>query len=208
MLGDGFPRQREAIDAYAKSSGIVVEEEFVDEGVSGTTELSDRDALARLLDRIESNGVRTVLVERSDRLARDLLVGEVILGQFRDLGVSVIEAASGNVLTADNADPTKVLIRQILGAVAEFDRRVTVAKLRAARLRKKARTGRCEGRRPYGVEAGEAEVVGKIKALRRKPTKGKRLSYDEIASQLNSEGIPTRNGGPWRASTIGQILGR
>ena len=104
VLGDGFPRQREAIEKYAKANSLVIEEEFRDEGVKGTTELADRDGLARLLDRIESNGVRTVLVERSDRVARDLLVGEVILGQFRDLGVTVIEAASGNELTADDAD--------------------------------------------------------------------------------------------------------
>ena len=36
--------------------------------------------------------MRLVLVERADRLARDLLVSEVILGQFRDLGVRVIAA--------------------------------------------------------------------------------------------------------------------
>ena len=57
-------------------------------------------------------------MERSDRVARDLLVGEVILDQFRDLGVTVIEAASGNELTAVDADSTKILIRQILGAVS------------------------------------------------------------------------------------------
>lgn len=92
-LGDGFLRQRDTIEKYAKANGIAIEEEFRDEGISGTTELADRNGLARLIDRIESNGVRTVLVERADRVARDLLVGEVIFGQFRDLGVTVIEAA-------------------------------------------------------------------------------------------------------------------
>ena len=129
VLGDGFPRQREAIEKDAKTNGIVIEKEFRDEGISGTTELADRDGLTRLLERIASNGVRTVLVERSDRVARDLLVGEVILGQFRDLGVTMIEAASGNVLTADDGDATKVLIRQILGAVSQFDNSVIVSKL-------------------------------------------------------------------------------
>jgi DNA invertase Pin-like site-specific DNA recombinase len=37
--------------------------------VSGTRELADRPGLAALLDRLESNGVRTVIVERADRLA-------------------------------------------------------------------------------------------------------------------------------------------
>ena len=44
-------------------------------------------------DRVEHNGVDLVLVERSDRLARDLLVSEVIVGQFRKLGVRVVDAS-------------------------------------------------------------------------------------------------------------------
>lgn len=208
VLGDGFPRQREAVEQYAKAHGIVIEEEFRDEGISGTTELADRDGLARLLDRIESNGVRTVLVERSDRVARDLLVGEVILGQFRDLGVTVIEAASGNILTSDDADATKVLIRQILGSVAQFDKSVTVAKLRAARDRKRRNEGRCEGRKPFGAFAGEDEVLKRILSLRRSRKGQGRLSFRKIAETLNSDGHITRSGKPWHASTIRNIVSR
>ena len=77
---DGFPRQRDTINRYAKVNGMEVVEEFRDEGVSGTKEMADRAGLADLLDRLKSNnGVSTVLVERADRVARDLLVGEVIL---------------------------------------------------------------------------------------------------------------------------------
>ena len=208
VLGDGFPRQRETIEKYAKANNIVIEEEFRDEGISGTTELADRDGLAKLLDRIESSGVRTVLVERSDRVARDLLVGEVILGQFRDLGVTVIEAASGNELTADDKDATKVLIRQILGAVAQFDKSVTVAKLRAARDRMRRNEGRCEGRKPFGTFAGEDEVLKRILALRRSRKGQRRLSFRKIAETLNSDGHTTRSGKPWNASTIRNIVSR
>ncbi len=208
VLGDGFPRQRETIEKYAKANGIVIEEEFRDEGISGTTELADRNGLARLLDRIESNGVRTVLVERSDRVARDLLVGEVILGQFRDLGVTVIEAASGNELTADDADATKVLIRQILGAVAQFDKSVTVAKLRAARDRQRRNHGRCEGRKPYGDRPGEQEVLDRINSLRKSRKGQRRTSFRKIAETLNAEGIPARSGKPWNGTTIRNMVAR
>jgi len=208
VLGDGFPRQREAIEKYAKAHGIVIEEEFRDEGISGTTELADRDGLARLIDRIESNGVRTVLVERSDRVARDLLVGEVILGQFRDLGVTVIEAASGNVLTADDGDATKVLIRQILGAVAQFDKSVTVAKLRAARDRMRRNEGRCEGRKPFGARPGEQDIFDRIIALRKSRRGQRRTSYRKIAETLTAEGLHARSGKPWKAATIRNIVAR
>jgi DNA invertase Pin-like site-specific DNA recombinase len=208
VSGDGFIRQRETIAQYAKTNNIDIVEEYRDEGVSGTTELADRMGLAKLFDRIDSNGVRLVLVERADRVARDLLVGEVILSQFRDRDVQVIEAASGNELTADDGDPTKVLIRQLLGAVAQFDKSVVVSKLRAARDRHRQEHGRCEGRKPYGALPGEDMVLKQIMAMRRKPRYGRRMSYQKIADGLNVAGIFARHGGEWKAATIRNIVAR
>ena len=156
---DGFPRQREAIRKYAKANSLEIVGEYRDEGVSGTKELEHRQGLAALLDYIESNGVKVILVERADRLARDLMVSEVILGQFRDLGVSVISADSGVDLTTGDDDPTRTLIRQVLGAVSQFEKSVIVLKLRAARERTKRKTGRCEGRKPYGYYPGENNII-------------------------------------------------
>jgi DNA invertase Pin-like site-specific DNA recombinase len=87
VSGDGFPRQREAIRRYAEARGIDVMEEYRDEGVSGTKDLDHRDGLSDLMARVRANGVRLVLVERADRLARDLMVSEVLLAEFRKLGV-------------------------------------------------------------------------------------------------------------------------
>jgi hypothetical protein len=41
------------------------------------------------------------------------------------------------------------LVRQVLGAIAQFEKTSLVAKLKAARDRKKATTGKCGGRRSY-----------------------------------------------------------
>lgn len=134
--GDGFPRQRETIERYARAAGFELAGEYRDESVSGTKDLDDREGLSDLLARIRSNGVRVVLVERADRLARDLIVGELILNQFRELGVRVIAADAGTELTASDDDPTRTLIRQVLGAVAQFEKAVIVSKLKAVRVRK------------------------------------------------------------------------
>jgi len=209
VAGDGFPRQRAAVERYAQQAGLQLVGEFRDEGVSGTSELADREGLAALLDRIESNGVRVVLVERADRLARDLMVSEVILSQLRERRVRVLDS-SGTDLT-DDTDPTRKLIRQVLGAVAEFDKNVTTAKLRAARDRKSKRQGqRVEGRKPFGFYADEIETARLIHRLRRKPRgKGKRsLSYQAIADRLNQQGIPTRTGAPWHYQTVRNVLQR
>jgi len=87
-------------------------------------------------------------------LARDLLVGEVILNQFRELGVRAIAADGGTELTAGDDDPTRVLIRQVLGAVAQFEKAVIVSKLKAARVRKRRAEGRCEGRKALRRDVG------------------------------------------------------
>ena len=86
--------------------------------------------------------------------ARDLMVGEVILQQLTSAGCKVIATDSGTDLSADSDDPIRRLIRQVLGAEAEFDPRVTVTKLRAARERCRARGERCEGRKPLGTLPG------------------------------------------------------
>jgi len=120
--------------------------------------------------------IRPAGVENATRLARDLMVGEVILQQLTSAGCKVIATDSGTDLSADSDDPTRRLIRQVLGAVAEFDRRVTVMKLRAARDRRRARGERCEGRRPFGIKPGEAKTLARIRELRRKPPYGRRRS--------------------------------
>lgn len=209
VAGDTWDRQRAAIRKYAKAAGLdLIADEFRDEGVSGTKDLEDRPGLASLLDRVESNGVKVVLVENATRLARDLMVSEVILQQLADAGCTVIAADSGTDLTADTDDPTRRLIRQVLGAVAEFDRRVTVLKLRAARERIRRRGQRCEGRKPFGSMPSEAAAVARIRELHRKPVGRDRRSLQEICDILNAEGVPTRTGKPWKKQVLHSILRR
>lgn len=206
--GHGLTRQREKIAAYARRRGLRILETFTDAGVSGAKGLKGRRGLAALLDHIESNGVRVVLVESASRLARDLMVQEVILAQLRALGVSVIAADGGQELTVSDGNPTRKMVRQILGAVSEFDKAVTVLKLRAARERIRRQKGRCEGRKPYGTRPGEKAILERMKQLRRKPRGRERMSYAAIADALTREGYLSRTGKPWQASSVQSILKR
>jgi len=209
IRGDGFPRQRAAIARYAKRAGLRIVEEFRDEGISGANDLVDRPGLVALLDRLETNGIQVVLLERADRLARDLMVSEVILSELRERAVQVLDSSGTDL--SDNDDPTRTLIRQVLGAVAQFDKSVTVLKLRAARDRHSRVAGRrVEGRKPFGQLEGEREIVQLIRRLRRKPRgKGRRpMSYARIADTLNARGVPSRTGAPWHRRTVQNILSR
>ena len=206
--GDGFDRQRDKIQKWAKSNGAIIEREFREEGISGANELDGRPAMIELLSAITANGVRTVLVERADRFARDLVASELLLREFTRLGVRVIEAEGGNDLSAgDDNNPTAKLVRQILGAVAEFDKTSIVLKLRAARVRVKREKGRCEGRKPFGEREGEAATLDLIRSLRRKSKGTKRMAFAAIAEKLNQDGVPTRSGKPWHGEVVRRLLG-
>jgi len=161
--GDTWDRQLTAIRNFAAVHHFEIVAEYRDEGVPGKTELENRPGLAACLERVENNGVKVVIIEMADRLARDSVISEVIIRQFQKAGCRVI-SASGNVdLTAgDDSNPTAKMIRQVLAVVAEFDRCVTVLKLRAARERQRSKIGRCEGRKPFGTKTGEASTLERI----------------------------------------------
>lgn len=206
--GDGFPRQRTAIAAFALANGLAVAQEFRDEGVSGTLSLADRPGLTALLEAAMGSGIDRVLVEKADRLARDLVESELLLRTFRDHGIRVIEADGGNDLTSDaGTSPTAVLIRQVLGAIAEWEKSGLVAKLRAARERVRRQRGRCEGPPAYGAREAEAAGLRRLLELAAGPD-GTRRSLAEIAATLNAEGVPTRSGRPWARSTVQALLAR
>jgi DNA invertase Pin-like site-specific DNA recombinase len=199
--GDGFPRQRESVTNYARRNRMEIVNEFRDEGVTGT--MFDRPGLTQLFLGLKADGVKVVLVEKADRLARDLIVSETLLAEFRKLGVKVVAAEGGTDLTVDNNDPSRKMIRQILGVVSEWEKSCIVQKLRAARIRSKERNGRCEGRKPYGQKDGEAEIITRIQGLR-----AERLTITEISDRLNSEGVKTRSGGLWHFTQVRRILAR
>ncbi|MGB8478351.1 MAG: recombinase family protein [Acidobacteriaceae bacterium] len=91
------------------------------------------------------------------------------------------------------------MVRQLFGSVAQYEKSTLVLKLRGARMRAKAKQGRCEGRKPFGE--GEATVTKRAKALR-----AAGMSWDAVARQLNEDGIATRYGGQWYGSTISKIV--
>jgi DNA invertase Pin-like site-specific DNA recombinase len=144
---DSEMRQRRAIETYARRSGTVIVDWVYDAAVSGADPIEARPGFTSLLARIAANGARTIVVETANRFARDLMVQEVGFAMLRDLGVTLIAADSPTSFLDDG--PTSKLIRQILGAVSEFDKAMTVAKLKGARDRVRRRRGKCEGRKSY-----------------------------------------------------------
>ena len=208
---NGFDRQKEEIIKYAQANNYKIIDFYYEKAISGTSDLVDRPALSEIMLRIAGNGVKTVIVERADRFARDLIASELLIKEFQKMDAKVIEAESGSDLSAaDDGNPTSKLIRQILAAVSEFDKNSTVLKLRMARKRVKHIKGKCEGRKTFGEAEGELEVIQLIKSLRRKKkTAKKRTSWAKIAEELQDRGIKTKDGKDiWYPATVQRIAER
>jgi DNA invertase Pin-like site-specific DNA recombinase len=196
--GDGFPRQLAAVEGYAKANGMTLAKVFREEGVSGTKELENRPALQQLLASVNGRNVSVVLVEKLDRLARDLMIQETILRDLQRRGVRLVSTMEPDLCSDD---PSRKLVRQIMGCIAEYEKSMIVSKLAGARQRMRAKTGTCEGRKRYGERKGERRVIDRILVLR---TAG--AAMDTIAETLNSEGMKPRSGRQWYGSSVRNVL--
>ena len=199
---DSDKRQRIAIQRFAKSAGHEIVAEYYDAAVSGADPVQARPGFAAMLERIEGNGGLVIIVETASRFARDLMVQEVGFAMLQGRGIQLIAVDSPGSFLDDT--PTAKLIRQVLGAVAEFDKAMTVAKLRGARERKRKAGLKCEGRKSYAERAPEA--VALARKLRRKRPKGGRLSLREVATDLARQGFLAASGKPYGAAAIARMI--
>ena len=146
-----------------------------------------------MLTAIAGNGTKTIIVETANRFARDLFVQLTGHRILRKLGVELIAANSPDAFIEDT--PTAALIRNVLGAVSEFEKASLVAKLKGARDRKRRETGKCGGRRAHSELS--PDVVSLAKKLRRK---GKTLRA--ISAELAAAGYVNRNGRPYHSKSV------
>jgi DNA invertase Pin-like site-specific DNA recombinase len=161
--GDWFTRQLEAIKKYAAAQNIKIVRVYREEGISGATDWENRPAFSSMMADLLANGTRAVLVERLDRCARDLMVQESIIADFKRKGLSIVSVNEPDLCSDD---PSRILMRQMLGAFFQYEKTLLVAKLKGARTRMRIATGSCEGRKAYGHRAGEAAVIERILSLR------------------------------------------
>lgn len=141
--GLGLDVQQHAIRTWAKKHGHRVVAWTRDEGVSGTNGLDGRVGLAEALEAVRERRAEALVIYRLDRLARDLVLQEQLLAEVRRLGGVVLSASESEsaFLVDDPDDPSRKLIRQVLGAVSEYERSMIALCLRSGRAR--TRAGRC-----------------------------------------------------------------
>ena len=206
--------QIEALEAYAKANGHAVVASYVCRDHYTGTELA-RPELDRLRDGAQAGAFEAVLVHNPDRLSRTYAYQILILEEFERLGIAVIFLDQ-----PPPDDPQAVLLVQIQGAVAEYERTKIAERHRRGKLYR-ARQGEVFWNSvPYGyrriprrdgtpahlvVDDTQAELVRSIFAWHADAG----MSVRQIARRLTREGYPTPRGGThWGETTVHRILGR
>jgi DNA invertase Pin-like site-specific DNA recombinase len=152
------------------------------------------------------------VVARLDRLARDLVLQETLIAECRKHGARVWSTAAGEDAYLEEIpdDPSRKMIRQILGAVAEYERGMIALRMAAGKARKVAEGGYAHGAPPYGWDAVDGRLeINELEqtqlAIMRTMRQGN-ASYRTICRVLNASGSRAKKGGPWHSNVVRRIL--
>jgi DNA invertase Pin-like site-specific DNA recombinase len=205
--GNGWERQEIACRKLCDSRGWSISRVFREQQ-TGADEFKDRKIMAEMMDLAgegAATGVTAIVVEGADRIARDLMVQEMFLAQCRKQRVEVFVADCGEEIANAKGDGTRTLIRQMLGALAQWERTMITKRLQAGRRKKARETGRpCGGPPPYGQTDSERAVIADIVRMRNRGQ-----TFLSIARVLRETGFPTPTGKPfWGTGTVFAIYKR
>lgn len=193
----GFEVQTAAGEAYAAKVGARITRTFRDV-ISGTT--PTRHALEQLKQSADQFDI--VIIPRTDRVARDILVGPLIVGELMQAGLTVHMSDMG---AYNPHDPSSVFLFAMMMAKSHTDRTTIVQNMSLGRERKVA-SGKFE--RPinaYGYrdsEVFEPEAKWVRWVFEQSLHRGRR----SIARDLNAAAVPTARNAPlWNDSQIRRI---
>ena len=214
--------QRSMLRKYAEEHGFEIHDEYIDDGVSGTT--FDRPDVQRLLDDAKAGIINTIIVKDLSRFGRNYIeVGQYVDYVFPAFGIRFI-AIQDNVDT-ENRDSNAMEMMPIMNIFNEWHAANTSKKIRAVK-KAHAKEGIYTAKKAaYGYKIGtdkkRTPVIDEETApiVRRIFESG--ISPIKIAETLNLEGVmspavyaytnlgqkPRPNGmGLWLASTVREML--
>lgn len=206
--GLGLTIQRKAIQAWAKAEGHKVVAWHSDEGISGSNGLDTRPGLAAAFQDLEDDKAEIIAVYRLDRLARNLANQETWIERLERNGKQVVSVTEPNV----GDDEMRALVRQILGAVAQYERAVIVRRMQGGRAAKAANGGYAYGSPAFGQRAEGKELVADeteqtaIARIGELHQAGRSLR--EIITVLETEGIQPKRGTRWYPATVNRVIAR
>jgi site-specific DNA recombinase len=204
--GYSLEMQAEACRARALSLGAGDILQFSDEGVSGS--LLRRPGLDAALEAIRRQKADVFICAEPDRLSRKLVHQLLLTDEIEKNGCRI------EFLTFDwDSGAEGRLFYAIKGALAEYERYKILERTRAGKIQKALRGELTHSPNAYGytfdvssdrllVSEAEAAVVRHAFEL----AAWSALGPSEIASRLNSLGIPSPRGRVWSRTTVARML--
>jgi len=201
--------QEAGIRGYCKSHSLRLVAMHSDAGFSGSNGLDTRKGLGEALAHIESGKASALVVYRFDRLARDVILQETLIRQLQQQSADVVSVQKPAM---EGDEHTRVMVRQILGVLAQYERAVIRGRMMSGKAAKVAAGGYGGGRPAYGTMADnkalvenpdEAVIVATVVTMRHEGE-----SYRSIASALADAGHSTRSGGTWNPNQVRRIAQR
>jgi len=207
--GCSLAAQAERLTAYAKSAGLEIVAVFREEGISGGIPISQRPEGQELVSMIEAGEVGHVIALKLDRLFRSNIDALRTVEEWDRLGISLHLTDMGGCAMSTGSAVGKMMLA-MMSAYAQFEKDLIGERTAAALLHKKE-NNQVYSPVPYGRSRdGDAlleneDELGVIEKMRTWQDEG--LSLRGIAARLNEQGVPTKQGRTWHASTVRGILG-
>jgi DNA invertase Pin-like site-specific DNA recombinase len=210
--GLSLEHQEARIRAYAEAHGLELVEIIHDEGVSAGKHLAARKGGIRALHLLNTGKARHIIALKLDRVFRRTADALETAQAWDKAGVGLHLIDMGGQSINTRSAMGRMFFTMAAG-FAELERGLVSERTAAALGQKKAR-GEAYSRPIIGFDReadgkrlipnhGEQRLIARIQALRQAGE-----SLHQIANKLNVEGVPTKRGGVWHASTIKQLLDR
>lgn len=207
--GNGLDAQRAAILSWAERNGDPVAAIYEDAGVSGAAALDKRPGLLSAIAELHRGDI--LVVAKRDRLSRgDVVALAMIEASVARKGARIVSVA-GEGTAGD--EPSDLLMRRLVDAFAEYERRIIAGRTRSA-LAAKRKRGERVGSIPFGFDLGddgkslitnpaEQSAIALMTELR-----ARGASLRRIADELDARGIKPKGGKSWSFLSVRAILAR
>ena len=205
MQEDGLEVQKNALFEWAKKHNKTLTYIFEDINVSGALCFSKRQGLLQAIQLLKKGDV--LLVQRRDRLGRELYVITTIEYQVKKRGARIVSTSGEGT---DSNDPASKMLSAMVDVFSSYERDVITTRIKLAMLAKKKR-GEVVGYVPYGKKRTdgnilvdneqEKKVIAYILKLEKEGT-----SHTRIAQKLLKKGIVNRKGEKWHKSSLQRLI--
>tara|TARA_R100001591_G_C4324362_1_gene176409 strand:- start:297 stop:977 length:681 start_codon:yes stop_codon:yes gene_type:complete len=205
MSENGLEAQMEECIQYCEKNGLEVSGIYRDAGVSGSADIADRPGLLEAIEGLEKGSI--LVVAKRDRIARDVLISAVIEKMVSDKKASLVSAdGAGN-----GDDPSSVLMRNILNAMAMYERSLASIRTKAA-MRNMKTHRKVYGKIPFGYrregnffveDDRELQILKDCAELR-----AAKVRWDAIVAELNAAERFNRAGNPWTRQNLSSVFKR